>query len=214
MFMNAAPATVDHATEPASRDPERGGLLGLVRKLIDYGRGIVAALQGHDAPIPPPDLARRFGSLSVALIIARITSGLRLAAALEQRLSRPAPRRDQQVQPAERKAPAKKRAKPTPRLPESDKDPLRDLPSAKEIAARIRHRRTGAVIVEICRELGITMQHPLWPEIRDAIRFHGGNLAIMLSDVLRPYDEALERALPPENVPHLDRMMAVYAHPP
>ncbi len=214
MFMSAALATADHAQEPAQRDPERGRLLGLMRKLIDYGRKIVAELQGHGAPIPPAAIARTFGSLNVALIIARITRGLMLAAALEQRLARPAPRQDQPAKPAERKAPAKPRARRTPTPPDSDEDLLAALPSAKDIAARIRHRRTGAVIVEICRDLGITMQHPLWREIRDAIRFHGGNLATMLRNVLRPYDEALERALPPEDFPLFDRMVAVFERPP
>ncbi len=83
--MFAALATADHAQEPAQRDPERGRLLGLMRKLIDYGRKIVAELQGHGAPIPPAAIARTFGSLNVALIIARITRGLMLAAALAER---------------------------------------------------------------------------------------------------------------------------------
>jgi hypothetical protein len=209
--MTAAAATADLAQDPAPRDPALGRLLGLVHKLIAYGREVAAALQRHNGPVPPPALARRFTTLNIALIIARITRGLMIAEALEQRLSRPAPR------PVERSAPAKPRT--TPRTPrpaptESDDDLLKRLPSAKEIAERIRHRRTGAVIVEICRDLGITMQHPLWREISDAIRYHGGNLGIMLRNVVRTYSQAVEDALPPEDLPGFDRAVAIFARPP
>jgi len=219
MFMNAAPATQDRSTEPAKRDPERGRLLGLVRKLLDYGRGIVAALQGHDGPLPPASIARTFSTLNVALIIARITRGLMIAEALERRLLRPAPRLGERAEPVERpegRQPAKPRAKPAPRppIPDPDAELLGALPSAKDIAARIRNRPAGAVIVEICRDLGIACDHPLWPEIRDAIRHHGGNLAVMLRNVLRPYDEAVERAFPFEAPPHFDKMLAIAAQPP
>jgi len=222
MFMNAAPATDDRAKDPAKRDPERGRLLGLVRKLLDYGREIVATLQGHNGPLPPAAIARTFSSLNVALIITRITRGLMIAAALEQRLLRPAPplgeraERPERPERIERKEPAKPRAKPAPRppIPDPDAELLGQLPSAKEIAARIRNRPAGAVIVEICRDLGIACDHPLWLEIRDAIRHHGGNLAIMLRNILRPYDEAVEDAFPFEEPPHFDQFLAIRAQPP
>ncbi len=54
------------------------------------------------------------------------------------------------------------------------------MPTADEIARRIRHQSSGTVIVDICRDLGIDTTHPLWPEIRNAIIAHGGSLARML----------------------------------
>jgi hypothetical protein len=58
------------------------------------------------------------------------------------------------------------------------------------------------------------MRHPLWREIRDAIRFHGGNLGIMLSNVVRTYCQVVEDALPPEDVPNFERAVAILAQPP
>ncbi len=217
--MSAAQATIQHAEDPVPRDPARGRLLGLVRRLIDFGRDLMTAMQGRETPdAPPVAITRRFGSLNVALIIARITRGLMIAAALEQRLLRPAPPMAPRPPPAgprpDRKPNPRPERQSRPPSPDPDAELLGALPSAREIAARIRNRRTGAVIVEICRDLGISMRHPLWPEIRDAIRYHGGNLGIMLRNVIRPYNEAVEQALPPEDIPNFDGMMAILERPP
>lgn len=217
--MSAAQATVHDAQDPAPRDPARGRLLGLVRRLIDFGRDLMTAMQGRETPDTPPlAIVRRFGSLDVARIIARITRGLMIAAALEQRLLRPAPPMAPRPPPAgprpNREPKPRPERQPRPATPDPDAELLGALPSAREIAARIRNRPAGAVIVEICRDLGITMEHPLWPEIRDAIRYHGGNLWIMLRNVIRPYDEAVEQALPPEDIPHFDDMIAIFERPP
>ena len=188
MFMSAAQATADRAKDPAPRDPERGRLLGLVRKLIDFGRDLMAAMHERDTPVvPPAAIAFRFGSLNVALIIARITRGILLATALEARLLRPAPPMGARTSaPPPTRTPRTSRTPPSPR-PDEDAELLGALPSAREIAARIRNRRTGAVIVDICRDLGITTQHPLWREISEVIRHHGGNLATWLSNVVRDH---------------------------
>ncbi len=194
--MSAALATADRTKDPALRDLERGRLLGLVRKLIDYGREMVASLQAHDTPTPSPVMAWRFGSLNLTLIIARITRGLILAGLMEKRLLRPLPR---PVEPAVR---AESSRKPrAPRRPPVDEaaELLTGLPSAKEIAARLRNRKTGAVLVEICRDLGIGTDHPLWPEIRDAIMFNGGKLANMMRVWMRRAAES--SLLPPAMMP-------------
>ena len=62
-----------------------------------------------------------------------------------------------------------------------DSDLLANMPSAEAIAEQIRHRSAGAVIVDICRDLGIDTTHPLWPAIRDAIIGHNGSLARMVT---------------------------------
>ena len=185
-FMPAAPRAAEPAAPPGPPDQANstgGRLLGLVRKLIAYGRDLVVSLQQKNAPTPGPDLARRFGTFNIALIVARITRGLAIAAGLESRLERRPP---PQEKPRAPRPPAPPRARPArPRSPdpswdEDDADLLRGLPSAEEIARRIRGRRPGAVIVEICRDLGIDTTHPLWRDIKLAIIVYDGSMVRML----------------------------------
>src|ERR1700690_3352620 len=77
-------ADPDAASAPA---PSRAGrLLGLVRKLIDYGKDLAHTLQQRTAATALFTVALQFGTRDIALILARITRGLRLANALEARL--------------------------------------------------------------------------------------------------------------------------------
>src|SRR5215831_5093937 len=89
MFMS------DAADTPASTTPPPialGRVLGVLRWLINYGKRLAATLQQR-ATAPDFDLfARRFGSADLAVILARITAGLRRAAALEAALNRRAAR--------------------------------------------------------------------------------------------------------------------------
>ncbi len=211
MFVNAAPATADRAQDLAQRDPERGRLLGLVRKLMDYGRGLVATLQNRNTPEPPLGVAHRFGTLTLALIIARITRGLMIAAAFERRLLHPRP---QPPRPSER--PATPRASPSPRQPRPDEEAelLGPLPSARQIAARIRKQRPGAVIADICRDLGIATDHPLWREIHKAILSHGGSMVKVMDVWFRRARQAAHLPVPPEDAAAYDRLLAAYARPP
>jgi hypothetical protein len=212
--MPAEPAIVDHPMPPDPRDHDGTRLLGLVRKLIDYGRGIIATLQGRNTPTPPLDIARRFGSLNLALIIARITRGLMIATALQERLRRRPARGVGQIRPT---APA--RAARAPRMPDRDEDAelLGNLPSAREIAARIRNRPAGAVIIDICRDLGIDTTHPLWRDIQTAVIRFGGNLVNML----RVWQQRLpglvpvaQLPLPLAAAPPLDQPLPACTHPP
>ena len=213
MFMSAALATAPDATEPVQRDPARGRLLGLVRQLLDYGRDLVASLQARDTPNPPLDVARRFGGVTLALIITRITRGLMIAAALEQRLAHPRP-----TAPGHAPQPsAKPRASRTPRQLRSDdesEDLLGALPSAREIAARIRGRSTGAVIIEICRDLGIDGRHPLWRQICDAITIHRGNMMTLLRIMTKRREATYHLPVPPEDQARFDHLMTAFARPP
>lgn len=183
--MNAAPATAtaSPAAEPSPRVTERAGVLSLVRALLAYGRDLVASLQNRDNPDPPADIARRFGSLTLALIITRITRGLKLAEALERRLRRPCP-----PPPPPRSVkvavPASPRAPRRPR-PDESEELLAGLPSEREIARRVRGRPIGAVIQEICRDLGINGEHPLWRDVLMAITAHGGSRVRMLEAIMQ-----------------------------
>ena len=55
---------------------------------------------------------------------------------------------------------------------------------AEQIAAQVRRRPIGAVIADICRDLGIMPNHPLWPELSEVIVCHGGNLVRLVKDII------------------------------
>jgi hypothetical protein len=48
--------------------------------------------------------------------------------------------------------------------------------------ADLRRRPIRVVIADICRDLGITEQHPLWPEVAVAITAFGGSIAELEED--------------------------------
>jgi hypothetical protein len=80
-------------------------------------------------------------------------------------------------------------AQPEPQRADHTEDPrLARLPTEEEIAARlatgldpaVRRRPVGAVIADICRDLGIMPGHldrAFWDELSHAIIVYGGNLA-------------------------------------
>jgi hypothetical protein len=188
--MSAAEAAPDPKPSRAS------GLLGLVRQLIDYGRQLATTLRGNPHP---------FGTSEIALILARITRGLLRAEALEARIIRTAARLD--AEPAPPRAPSHRQSSParaaTPRptptaVPAPGLDPGLDpgisLPTPEQIAAEVRRRPIGAVIADICRDLGILPSHPLWRELQHAIIRYDGNLANLVEDIL---DRAFQRPASP-----------------
>jgi len=202
--LSAAPTQTPGPPDPGTN--RHAPLLGLIHRIIDYGRDLIAALQRQDTP--GTLVALRFGTFNLALIIARISRGLAIAARLEQRLLRtgrtPPPNRANPTHPPK---PRPARPPEPPRPPklsqeEDDAALLRALPTAREIAAMIRRRPAGAVIVDICRDLGINCSHPQWQQIRDAIFYQGGSMAKMLR-IWRDKGDALIAALP-------DRGMALF----
>jgi hypothetical protein len=48
----------------------------------------------------------------------------------------------------------------------------------------VRRRPIGAVIADICRDLGILPNHPLWRDLQKAIMHHGGSYVRLLKDIL------------------------------
>jgi hypothetical protein len=192
--MSAAEA----ASDPKSR--RAGGLLGLVRQLIDYGRQLAATLRSN------PHL---FGASDIALILARITRGLLRAEALEARIIRTAATLDADPSPpraSHRQAPPARgtAARPTDAADSSSAlvpapgldpgvDPMISLPTPAQIAAEVRRRPIGAVIADICRDLGILPSHPLWRELQHAIIRYDGSLANLVEDFL---DRAFQRPAP------------------
>jgi hypothetical protein len=49
------------------------------------------------------------------------------------------------------------------------------MPTEQEIAAEVRRRPIGAVIVDSCQDLAILPCHPLWRDLQKAIMSHGGS---------------------------------------
>ena len=49
----------------------------------------------------------------------------------------------------------------------------------------MRRRPVGAVIADICRDLGIVPSNPLWRELSLAIIANGGNLATLVKDTCK-----------------------------
>lgn len=197
-------------------------MLALVRDLIAYGRDMLASLQACEGPHPPLETFRRFGCLNLTLVIARITRGLITAGVLEERFLHRLPNKEER--PARpRREPAPEAETDAPRPPRQrrtmwssrDEELEGSLPTAEEIAARLKGRPAGSVITEICRDLGIDARHPLWPELNELLRWcHPFNLWRMME----AWREHAERLLKAD--PTLSSEMGIYppaaaaTHPP
>ena len=160
-------------------------MLALVHKLIACGQELLDFVKTCEGPHPPLDVFRRFGCLSLERVIARITRGLIIAGVLEERFQRRLPRKDERPDRAPREPkPKAETDQPKPRrsLWTSHEEELDgELPSAEAIAARLRGRPAGAVLAEICRDLGITTEHKLWRELNELLRWcHPFNLWRMM----------------------------------
>ena len=188
---------------PDSKPSRAGGLLSLVRKLIDYGTFLAATLRQSGLGDHPIVHGLQFGTTNVTLILARIARGLLRAGALEALLNRNAARLDSPPPPraAQARAPSAARSaaaeRSAPRQPArpgpTDDDALlAQMPTQEQIAAEIRRRPIGEVIADICRDLGIVPAHPLWGELAQAILRERGRYAALVIDIIqRP------RKLPP-----------------
>jgi hypothetical protein len=164
-------------------------LLVLIRWLIDYGSELAVTL--HKRAVSPDfqGWAGRYRQSDIVIIAARIRRGLLLAAGLETKLTGlTAKGRDLTVtrlRPlSERKSPSgepkKRRA---PRRTHLIDLPVHTLPTAEQIAEELRRRPVGAVLVDICRDLGLD-ENDLPPELarvlRETIIFCGGSLVTLL----------------------------------
>jgi hypothetical protein len=167
-----------------------GRVLSVVRKLINYGKQLVATVEQRAAAPGFIRFSRPFGSTDLAVILTRITNGLRRAAGLEARLCRRAAR-GQDLAPTPTRLPtapgpraarqfARPDSRPEPRSSNRIEDPrLARLLTEEEIAAELRRRPIGAVIVDICQDLGIVprdLDRAFWDEIKEAIKLYGGSL--------------------------------------
>ncbi len=172
-----------NAPDPPTQPSRSARLLGLVRKLIDYGKELAATIRQRAFTDPGPVISC-FGTADVALILARISRGLHRANALEARLLRNADRLD--AAPRGASSPRTPRAPRPPAAPSADEANARvtHLPTPEQIAAKVRRQPIGAVIADICRDLGILPSHPLWRELQTAIIRECGSLARLMKDIL------------------------------
>jgi hypothetical protein len=210
--MSAALQLPTPTTEP---DPPRAGadtptrlgrVLSLVRKLIDYGKQLATTVQQRAGTPGFAFLARPFGTADIAVILARITCGLRRAAMLEAKLCKRAERgRDLTVPPirlpAIRVPGAAREAAPRDVQPaDPAQDPrLARLPTEEEIAEAVRRRPIGAVIVDICCDLGIApgrLDRAFWDEINHALMVYGGSSVRFFNDLEKRLWASLDAADP------------------
>ena len=202
--MSAPPAAAqtNPPDPPQDRPPAAAGgpkstgfLLGLVRRLIDYGKQLAITLRQYPPAASRRPIPRHIGPRDIGLLLTRIVRGLNLAVALETRLlgrarqteKSPAPacpsppRRPRTTQPAARRA-------ANPRLP--------FLPTAAEIAAQVRRRPIGVVLAEICRDFGIVPGSQLWRDLSLAVIANGGNLAALCKHIFtRPLVAITDRLI-------------------
>ena len=97
----------------------------------------------------------------------------------------------------EPRAPRRRARRPAAR-PSLGADPrLARLPTPAQIAAEVRRRPIGAVIADICRDLGIMPNHPLWRELQLAIIRENGNLCRLVMDLTDRAVRAILDTWPP-----------------
>ncbi len=199
LFVIPQPAIADQPF-PSDPPPDRSsgdapvpdgiaGLLCLLRWIIGRGQQLAATLQ-QNAPGPDRSwFVFRYRTRDLAAVLTRIQRGLMLAAGLQDRLVRraatgrdvaPVPLRDPQPRQPGEGEPQRKR---TGRRICIVDLPLDRLPAAQEIAEELRYRPIGAILVDICRDLGILpgdLPGALQELLSDSILQYGGCLVVLL----------------------------------
>ena len=198
--MTSVPTTVEPAKPGANPDrPAAGGatpsgrLVGLLHKLIGFGRNLLDTLRGQPSAEAVFDARTRFGIRDIAEIVSRIINGLRLADELQERVERAAPRLDR---PPPARAVRRVPPDQPPPAPPTEADASVRLPTAREIAAKARTKPIGAVIMDICADLGLRPSDPMWREIALAVMSHGGSFPGLMRDMFRR--TALTNFFPPD----------------
>jgi hypothetical protein len=140
MFMSAA-ANPSDPTQPALWPASTDGrgcitrLLGLVRKLIDYGKELATSVRERGLTDRPAGASALFGTLDISLILSRISVALLRAGALEARLLRGANRPDPKPRPPRAPSLRAPRAARQQAAPTAAPDPfLARLPTAEQIS--------------------------------------------------------------------------------
>ena len=163
-------------------------ILVLIRWIISYGTELASTLHQRATQPSFQSFVRRYRKRDLAVIFARIKRGLIIAGALEAKLAaRAAKGRDIAPPPLRMPPPHAPRsdAAKQPRAPRRTNFvdlPIDRLPTAEEIASELRRRPLGAILVDICRDLGMLpgdMPGAQWEELSDIITFYDGNVATL-----------------------------------
>ncbi len=188
-------------------------LLGLVRRLITYGKELTATLQRRPSTETIIKAGLNFGIVNVAVILARISRALQLARALETRLEARAAR-PEPARPAAAPSSPRKPREPRSASPQQDPKPaLPTLPTAEQIAAHLRHRPVHAVLAEICGNLGLMPDNPLWADVQDAIlEFRGSGMGLFKAYFARTRTPRFYPWDSPQMTP--ERLLQIWEAPP
>jgi hypothetical protein len=186
--VNATPANPAEADAPqgettpeaVSAKPTRSQvLLDLILQLINAGFERLAIIRSKASNEESHDIGNAFGTFNICVIAARIIRGLKLTAALPDRVTENAPRIDHppspRISPDSQAASHRQARKRKPSEAADNATLLRKLPTDREIADMLRHRTIGAVLAQICADLGINVNHPMWQDVRYLIAIHGGH---------------------------------------
>lgn len=121
----------------------------------------------------------------------KVSNGARLP---EERITHTAASIDAGPQPEPTPSPRSPRAAPCQAQPRASRqieppssnpqDLFWKLPTIDRIAANVRRQPIGAILADICRDLGITRDHPLWNKWHDAITEYGCNFVRLVRDRL------------------------------
>ena len=184
---------------PSSRS---GHLLLLVRKLWAYGIELSRSLRQRHPANDTAHLRRNFGTTDIVLILTRIAVGMRRARLLGEKIAATASRIDSHAEPEPAPSPppravpsaarprAPRLAQPAEPRPSDTFSLLVRLPTADKIARKVLRQPIGAVLADICRDMGIGQGHPLWDELHAAIIEFGG------SSFIRRVRDRLHQAFP------------------
>ena len=164
------------ATRRHGSEPRRRPRLRPVRQTLRHRRPRRHPRPHHQWP------ASRRGPRSQALPSRRPRPGPHTIAHPPARRTRAARR----TAGSRRRTPSRPQPANHPDRADPTEDPrLARLPTEEEIAAEVRRRPVGAVIADICRDLGITpgqLDRAFWDELSRAIIAYGGNLAGFLAE--------------------------------
>ncbi len=165
-------------------------LISIVRALIIFGKTLAVTLRSSPHTETARDIGRRFGTFDFALIVARITRALRLAAALEVRLADRAAKPQPACPAAPAAAPRKPPGRPAPPTGQAGPQPqdsadsiLANLPTVEELAEQLRRRPVHAVLAEIASNLGLRVSDPLWQRVAHAVLENNGSGLRLMKDI-------------------------------
>jgi hypothetical protein len=209
MFVPNAPITAVAQTPRPDPQPDPAGAvcaapnrfaraLVLVRKLIDYGVQLASTLTHRTAATDLFAVTRSFSTDDIAEILARIARALHLATSVEDKLIIDAARPERQPPAGPPSSPGRApaaspkaatagagHAAPSVAPGSTAESGLTRMLTAEEIAHQLRHRPLGAVIADICLDLGIGPSHPLSRELFHVMLDHGGNPAGLFATIVK-----------------------------